>query len=161
MQRPWYQQFWPWFLIILPLCAVTASLYTFYIATKGADSMVVDDYYKKGKAINQDLSELRKAAELGLVAELRYRDGELTLRLEGEYNDGEAIRLRFIHPTQAERDFGALLTSDANGIYRYRPEQAELRGQWHARIEPFDGRWRLQKRVTLPIPDRLVIRAGG
>ncbi|PSJ47868.1 hypothetical protein C7H85_03380 [Zobellella endophytica] len=161
MQRPWYQQFWPWFLIVLPLCVVVASLYTFYLASSGADTMVVDDYYKKGRAINQDLSELEKAAQLGLVAELRYRNGQFSLVMQGEHNNGEAVRMRFTHPTLAEQDLELLLTSDANGIYRDRPERELMNGQWNFQLEAFDGRWRMQRRISLPIQDRLLIRAGG
>ncbi|MGR7921206.1 FixH family protein [Zobellella denitrificans] len=161
MQRPWYQQFWPWFLIALPLCAVVASLYTFRIAHMGADSMVVDDYYKKGRAINQDLSELKEAERLGLVAELALQDGQLSLRLQGEHTDGEAIRIRFSHPTLAEQDLERLLTSSGDGVYRYRPEHPLMEGQWNLQLEAFDGRWRIQRRISLPISDRLVIRAGS
>ncbi len=31
---PWFKQFWPWFLLMLPLAAVTASLVTVAIAIK-------------------------------------------------------------------------------------------------------------------------------
>jgi uncharacterized protein len=161
MERPWYQHFWPWFLIVLPLCAVAASLYTFYLANTGADSMVVDNYYKKGRAINQDLSELKKAEELGLVAELRYRNGQLELKIEGQHNNGEAVRVHFNHPTLASQDQNLLMTSDAAGVYRERLEHSLMKGQWNLQIEAFDGHWRMKKRISLPIPDRLVIRAGS
>ncbi len=161
MQRPWYQQFWPWFLIVLPLCAVAASLYTFHLASSGADSMVVDDYYKKGRAINQDLSEVKKAEELGLVAELRYRNGQLELHMQGRHNNGEAVRVLFNHPTLAKQDQQLLLTSDAAGVYRERLDRPLIDGQWNLQIEAFDGHWRMQKRISLPISDRLIIRAGS
>ncbi|WMC12145.1 FixH family protein [Oceanimonas pelagia] len=161
MQRPWYQQFWPWFLITLPLCVVVASLYTLHLASTHADTMVVDDYYKKGRAINQDLSELKEAERLGLVAELRFTDGLLTLEMQGAHKQGEAIHLLLSHPTLAEQDVRTLLTSDANGIYRFRPEHELLKGQWNLQLEAFDQRWRIQQRIYLPIADRLVIRAGS
>jgi len=31
-ERPWYRQFWPWFLIFLPACAVAGSLYSAWLA---------------------------------------------------------------------------------------------------------------------------------
>ncbi|WP_107852665.1 FixH family protein [Oceanimonas marisflavi] len=162
MHRPWYQQFWPWFLITLPLCVVVASLYTLHLASTNADTMVVDDYYKKGRAINQDLSELKEAERLGLVAELGFSDGQLTLVMkEGEHNNGEAIYLLLSHPTLAEQDVQALLTSDANGVYRFRPDHELLKGQWNLQLEAFDKRWRMQQRIYLPTADRLLIRAGS
>ncbi|MGL4901125.1 MAG: FixH family protein, partial [Shewanella sp.] len=44
-QQPWYKQFWPWFLIILPLCAVIASFATLKIALTNSDALVAEDYY--------------------------------------------------------------------------------------------------------------------
>lgn len=161
MQRRWYQQFWPWFLIVLPLCAVTASLYTFYLASSGADSMVVDDYYKKGRAINKDLSELKRAAELGMVATLTYKDDQVSIVLEGEHNKGEAIRVNFSHPTLEKEDHQLLMSSDAAGIYRERLDIPLIKGNWNLQIEAVDGYWRIQKRISLPIKDPLIIRAGS
>ena len=51
--QPWYRQFWPWFLIALPATVVVAGLTTWWIAAHKADSLVVDDYYKEGLAINR------------------------------------------------------------------------------------------------------------
>jgi hypothetical protein len=48
---PWYKQFWPWFLIILPTAAVIASFISLYIAIKHADSPVQDDYVQHGLTV--------------------------------------------------------------------------------------------------------------
>jgi hypothetical protein len=48
---PWYKQFWPWFLIVLPTTAVIASFITLYIAVKHADSPVQDDYVQHGLTV--------------------------------------------------------------------------------------------------------------
>ncbi|AEY01807.1 hypothetical protein GU3_10255 [Oceanimonas sp. GK1] len=161
MQRPWYQQFWPWFLIALPFCVVVASLYTLYLASTHADTMVVDDYYKKGRAINQDLSELKEAERRGLVAEIRFNNGELAVKMQGEHEAGEAIYLLLSHPTLAEQDVRALLSSDANGVYRLRPDHELLKGKWNLQLEAFDKRWRLQDTIYLPTSDWLQIRPGS
>mgnify|MGYP003639778068 FL=1 len=65
-QLPWYKQFWPWFLIILPMCAVIASLTTLKIALDNSDSLVAEDYYKQGKAINMDLRKIKYAQQIGM-----------------------------------------------------------------------------------------------
>ena len=52
MQTPWYKQFWPWFLITVPVLTVIMSGFLIHFATSGEDSLVIDDYYKEGKAIN-------------------------------------------------------------------------------------------------------------
>jgi hypothetical protein len=40
LQIPWHRQFWPWFLIALPACALIASSITCVIALRHADEMV-------------------------------------------------------------------------------------------------------------------------
>ncbi len=63
--QPWYRQFWPWFLILLPASVVVASLYTVYIANRGADDLVVDEYYKDGLAINRQLEKEQRSLATG------------------------------------------------------------------------------------------------
>lgn len=47
----WYQQFWPWFLIVLPSTVVIASIITMAIAFKYADQPVVGGYEKHGLTV--------------------------------------------------------------------------------------------------------------
>ena len=56
---PWYRQFWPWFIIALPACAVIASFITLWLAVSRPDYLVVDeDEYRHLK------SELKAQAPL-------------------------------------------------------------------------------------------------
>ncbi|MFT3930203.1 MAG: FixH family protein [Spongiibacteraceae bacterium] len=48
---PWYKQFWPWFLIVLPSAVVIASIVTLNIAFKYADEPVTGDYEKHGLTV--------------------------------------------------------------------------------------------------------------
>ena len=41
---PWYRQFWPWFLILLPASVVVAGFVTLYIAADGADVVYHDPF---------------------------------------------------------------------------------------------------------------------
>lgn len=148
-QPPWYKQFWPWFLILLPATAVTASIYTFFLASSTQLSLVSEDYYKQGKGINQDLSRVRAAQNLGLVFAMDVNEKEITIAQHGGTKMDTAIELEFHHATLAERDFSQMLTLDGNGIYRYQLEQP-LDGIWLVQIDSFDQSWRLQKRVQLP-----------
>ena len=75
--EPWYRQGWPWFLIALPATAVVAGIVTLVIAAKTFDGMVVDDYYKEGRAIVQTIGRVEHARELGLRAALRTVHGEI------------------------------------------------------------------------------------
>ncbi|HAS4590936.1 TPA: hypothetical protein I6878_003406, partial [Vibrio cholerae] len=68
MVKPWYKQFWPWFLIILPLTVVIWTVVTVIVFANNSVSLVTEDYYKKGKGINIDLTKINVAKELGLNA---------------------------------------------------------------------------------------------
>jgi hypothetical protein len=68
---PWCRQAWPWFLISLPATAVVAGLITFYLAARGWDGPVANDYYKQGLAINEELTRSSRAAELGVTASVK------------------------------------------------------------------------------------------
>ena len=71
---PWYVHFWPWFIVALLGTTVVAGLTTVYIAASGADSLVVDDYYKEGKAINRDLAQDHEAQLREAHAALAFGD---------------------------------------------------------------------------------------
>ena len=38
--QPWYKYFWPWFIIVLLGSAVSASLYTVYLANATAEPVL-------------------------------------------------------------------------------------------------------------------------
>ena len=43
MNEPWYRQFWPWFIIALPVSAVIASFITLWLAVSNPVTLVVND----------------------------------------------------------------------------------------------------------------------
>ena len=55
LKKPWYREPWVWLMIALPASAVVGGIITIYLAVSTSDGLVVDDYYKRGKAINLDL----------------------------------------------------------------------------------------------------------
>lgn len=147
-KKSWFKQFWPWFLIILPMTAVVASISTLIIASDNKPEMVVDDYYKTGKAINADLSLLAKAKELGISGLVTQQKDGLLIKLDG-LKTNASISFYLYHSTQSKRDKTQMLTANANGDYHYETEDS-LTGKWTLRIEPFDKQWRLQQAVQFP-----------
>jgi len=141
--QPWYKQFWPWVLIFLPLCAVVASVSTLFIAIDNKPDMVVEDYYKKGKAINVDLSRLDNAYRLALKFTLAVDNNNIKLIQTYGETQSAALRLKFIHRTLKVNDFDLLLTASANGEYSYDLPKP-LVGKWTIQLESFDAYWRIQ-----------------
>ncbi|NIY85101.1 FixH family protein [Vibrio hepatarius] len=150
MVKPWYKQFWPWFLIVLPLTVVVWTLITVVIFSQNSVSLVTEDYYKKGKGINVDISKQNVAKDLGLKAAV-YSDGNsVVIQFDkGQLEHYPAITAMFAHRTLPDRDFSQIITSDAKGVYRFTLDK-ELQGPWFIELTPHDKQWLVQGRVTFP-----------
>lgn len=150
---PWYRQFWPWFIISLPLTAVIASFATLFIAAHNPDGLVADNYYKEGLAINLELDRDRHAAALGLSALVRIdpASDRLVLTLDGPASAGQSadIELRMIHPTRSHLDRTLVLTRESGNRWSA-PLNNPAPGRWHIQLESASGGWRVTGRLALP-----------
>ncbi len=142
--KPWYREPWPWILIALPASAVVAGLVTLAIAVKHQDSLVAEDYYKRGLAINQVLARESRAGELGLSARLSLRDGLARVELSGA-DAPPLLVVRFVHPTRAGEDRELLLAKVSGGWYQAKAP-ALAGSRWHVQLEDAEGHWRLSSR---------------
>lgn len=140
---PWYRQFWPWFLFGLPALVVVAGLTTWWIAAHNADSLVADDYYKQGLAINRELGKQERAASLGMAAAVTLAEGAVEVRLRGA-DEPAALALYLSHPLDAALDREYLLPRIAPGLYRA-PAEPAAASRWLWQLEPSRSRepWRL------------------
>jgi len=140
--EPWFRQFWPWFLIALPLTAVVGSLVTIYLATTRSHSMVVDDYARIGLSTQLRLERDQQARAQGLSARLDITEPGLIVRLDGSLRPKpDVLFLTLSHPTQADKDRRIELVTD--GVdYRGQLELPPSE-RWYVQIEPADLSWRL------------------
>ena len=150
-KRHWSREPWVWLLIALPLTAVIAGMVTLYLAVTSSDGLVVDDYYRRGKAINRDLARDQAAAAYQLHATIDYAaaTSHFTLALQAQdYKLPQAIRLSVLHPTMAGRD--QVVSLAHLGAGQYQGAVASLaRGNWYVQLEADD--WRLSGTLTLPV----------
>ncbi|MCG7490166.1 FixH family protein [Vibrio sp. Of14-4] len=150
MVKPWYKQFWPWFLIILPMTVVVWTIITVIVFSNNSVSLVTEDYYKKGKAINIDISKINVARDLELSATVSSENNDVVISFnKGQLKHYPAITALFAHRTLPDRDFTKLLTSDAGGQYRLTLDKS-LQGPWFIELTPHDEQWLIQGRVTFP-----------
>jgi hypothetical protein len=140
--KPWFRQFWPWFLIALPASVVVAAVCTAVVASRHADDLVVDDYYKDGLAINRQLEKKQHAAELGISAQLQFSGDTVTAAMSGPV-DQPSLRLLLSHPLEADRDFEMSLARVSQGVYRGTLAQT-IAPRWHWTLQAAqDNGWRL------------------
>ena len=147
---PWYKNFWPWFLISFPLAAIIGCAGLIYMAIGNGPDMVVDDYYKKGKGINIDISKMNVARDLGLNANISSLDNNIVIGFtKGSLTHYPALTATFTHRTLPDRDFTKLVTADASGNYRFTTEDA-IQGPWFVELQPHDKQWMIQGKVAFP-----------
>ncbi len=106
---PWYKHFWPWFVILLIGSAVTASLYTLFIASQGTDSLVVDRVEGGTNVVTErNIAAQVAAMDRGLTASMIVNSGTGAVSVvltSGELEDDPAtLDLWISHPTFADRD---------------------------------------------------------
>jgi hypothetical protein len=170
-RAPWYAQFWVWFLIAIPALAVAGSIATALIASRGADSLVKDDWYREGRSINRTLARDETARRHSISAELRIdaHSGQVAVKLAGDSVDAiEALRLELSHPTLASHDYQARLER-AEGSDEFLGQlPPQLRGRWHATLSPdpvsssgLSEPWRLRDELRLPPATPLRIGHGS
>jgi len=149
MKTSWYKEPWAWFVFFLPFCAVVAGFATLIIANTDPDPLVVGDYYKKGKAINLEISKVNMAKKLGMAFELKLDNNELVIKPTGIDKEFPLLSVNFHHATQEEKDFYFAMTADGSGNFRQIVNQ-DVKGKWRITITPFEDHWKIQKTITLP-----------
>jgi hypothetical protein len=146
---PWYRQRWPWLLMLPPLAAVVGGIVTIVLAVRSNDGMVAADYYKRGLAINAELSRSQHAAELGLAAEVRAA-GEgsgdnvyVRLNAERAMSSEPTLRIRLVHPGRSGADRVAVL--------------ARVGGEADGRSAEYRGAWDEAAQLRVPVAWRVVL----
>lgn len=160
---PWYRYAWPWFLISFPLTSVILGIGMFYLALQTNNSLVVDDYYKQGKAINQRIEKDQQASLLGLAATLTPGQEGLLIELNRHLPAGlpaelqaramtlqeifvppMALSLRWVHVTQAKLDGSARAVSIGGGRYIVSGLNLPETGHYRLHIQPeTEASWRI------------------
>jgi hypothetical protein len=159
--QPWYRHRWPWLLMVGPAAVLIAGFITTWISFAGADALVVDDYYKKGKAINQDLRRDRAAATMRLSASMRYDAATDTLKGRlGGMKPATAVTLQLIHPTVPAKDVRRTFTPDASGEFSL-PLPLLDRARWQVQLEDAGGEWRLHGDWSWPEQKNLDIQPAA
>jgi hypothetical protein len=148
--KPWYRQFWPWFIIALPASAVIASLYTVSLAVRTTDSLVVSSEDGMDVVASRHLAAERVAAENGIRATLAFDldSGAIkaTLTADAGVDWPKTLQLLLSHPAFANRDQRITMTAampDSDGNPVWSGHFVEIPGgRWYVVLADGDN-WRL------------------
>ena len=164
--KPWYRQFWPWFIIALPASAVVAGLTTVWIAMQTTDSLVVQAEDGVRNATDRALAAERLAAELGLAAYVEINADTRVVRAVMRAGDlttpPATLDFELSHPAFAERDIQitlnkAMADDDGNPVW-VGHVLAIPSGRFYAVLKSGDA-WRVTGEWQGE--SELVLRAGG
>lgn len=162
-EGPWYKQFWAWFILTPLLIVIVAVLSFVAVAVYNADDVVIDNYYKEGRLINQRFEQDKQAVALHIHGKLRFdlELGEVLLTLSGDTELPEKLLLLLNHPTSAARDQQVVLHAITPGRYRGDLERRPQH-RWYLRLLPAvepaqqnNADWRLNGQIDFAATDSL------
>lgn len=152
--KPWYREKLVWLLIAPPAVSIAAGMTMLYLAIASNDGLVVDDYYRQGKAINQVLKRDEAARAYAAHADLTVAHNHVVLTLTGTAATPANMQLKFLHATRDVHDVTLALTHAIDGRYRARLPPLSP-GRWYVQLEGDD--WRLLGSMVLPRDVRVAL----
>lgn len=158
----WYKQFWPWFLLVPLIVTVIVGMTMLTFSIQVFDGTVNDNYYKEGLAINQTLEKDKNAEKLGISADIKIDNltGDVLITLGGQLKSWPAeLKLDFINPTRASKDYSITLSQVTANHYRGQVEKAPL-NLWYMDITTEGGDWRLKGSAQFPVEEGFTLKAG-
>lgn len=144
---PWHAEPWVWFIIsllVVTFCWGGVRLYTVFTHR---DSVVIDDYYTRGKSINQDMTRTRAARNQNIQASIIIDEltGEVRAKVTGDTEQWpEELQLSFLSPVFADQDVVIILrrsptikeTEKTEGYFGQLPELVS--GRYYLQLETRD-----------------------
>lgn len=156
----WKKQPYVWMLILIPFSAVIMGVIMINLAIQSDSGLVVDDYYKKGKQINQVIGRDQAASALALNANIQFDADSTTVKVDlsanSELSDGQTVTLGFYHATRPGMDQSQPLKRI--GYQHYSAKFAPLApGRW--KVQLATDTWRLTGSLHRPGGDSLQLVA--
>lgn len=168
--KPWYKEFWAWFILSPLILVVIVSSITVTIAVKNADDRVLDNYYKEGRMINMRLDEDMLAESLQMSAAITFNQPSNEVIITVEHLGPESVLprqllLELSHPVQAALDRSIVLSRVGNE-YRARELPQHLEHKWYLRLLPIfsdkeQRRWRLKGELNFSKPLETIVLTAG
>lgn len=110
---PWYREPWAWYIVGILMVTFAWGSFQLYTAFTHQDSVVIDDYYKNGKTINQDMTRIKNARTLNVEGVLTIDEliGEVRVKMQGSPEHWpQQLKLSFLSPVFKDKDKAIMLT---------------------------------------------------
>ncbi|MGB1270787.1 MAG: FixH family protein [Endozoicomonas sp.] len=137
---PWYREPWAWYIVGILLVTFCWGSFQLYTALSNQDSVVIDDYYKNGKAINHDRTRNHNARTLGVQAMVTIDNlvGEVRVAVQGSLEEWpEQLTLSFLSPVFKKQDKTLTLKRSVSGEYVGQLQEL-VAGRYYLQLETQD-----------------------
>lgn len=142
--RPWYREFWPWFLMLPPALSIAGGVAMVVLATKTPSTLVVEDYARIEELTSERFERDREAARLRLSAEVAFeRDAgriELVLSAPVSMESSSGLILALRHASNPARDLELNLVRRGE---RFVADAEIAPGNYYLELMPAGREWRL------------------
>lgn len=147
--RPWYKEPYVWMLIGIPTSSVLICIVLITLAVNKKDSLVRDNYYKDGLAINQELQWDRKAVAMDLRLQVNVTGNLVEIKILNTRNElPNTLSLKLSHPTLVGKDRDSMLQLTQDKTYQGFIEETEST-RYYIQIESLEQSWRLRDEIQL------------
>lgn len=147
--RPWYKEVWPWLLMLPPAFSIVGGVTMIYLANSTPSALVVEDYARIEEITSERYDRDRRAAELGLTADLTFSSAparvEVALDAPASFRAPQTLTLFLRHATDeaADREIQLLRSGDT-----YLAATEPLAGRYRVELMPEDRTWRLGREAA-------------
>jgi len=147
--RPWYKEPYVLMLIGVPLSSVIMGIFFISLAVNTKDTLVRDNYYKDGLAINQEMKWDKKSVELDIELSVLIEGNNASIAInKSRQTPPTTLTLKLSHPTLKEKDRDAFLQHSQKGNYKGFINNLED-GRYYIMVESIEQQWRIRKSVHI------------
>ena len=147
--RPWYKEPYVWMLIGIPLSSVIMGIFFISQAVSTKDSLVRDNYYKDGLAINQEMKWDKKAETLNVKVEFTIEQNEVELTIiNSRQSAPNSLQFKLSHPTLKEKDRDALLQRTEGQTFKGFIDDLD-NGTYYIMVESLEQQWRRRGNIAI------------
>lgn len=148
-KKPWYKNTWLLFLLAFPFASVLMGCVILYLAISRSDSVVQDNYYKEGLAINQEMAAIESARKKNIELQLSFTKGLVSIEsTQPIAEETQQLRLLLSHNLNDKLDREVVLNRIDQ--FTFSATMNDLKkGRWYISVNPIhdDQLWRIKGKI--------------
>ncbi len=148
--RPWYKEPYVLMLIGFPTASIIACMFLIYLAASTKDTLVRDNYYKDGLAMNQEFKWDKKSQAMDVRLELKIEGNTAQIHLLNTRMElPNTLQLKLSHPTLKAQDRDSMLQRQEQQKFYQGFIDSSLDGRYYIQVESMEQSWRIRKELYI------------